>query len=439
MLSLLLSLTLASTPADEVRRALADVVLLAEEERATTRYATLYNVPKGEREVTAAVVGYLLNAVSHSATIVRPAEVEKGPRLLRFDLRWYGLSAEQWEDLIRDEPYFRAAAPAAGEDNGYADGGWIDSEQAATLRQLCHSQGPIVRADWLVSRISVPPAYYDLAGVAETRGQWYADLGVDPRQVVELKANHGANILRSGVTRQVRRVSRWQGTLGGVWQTYDVSGSGPGKDPFRDPTFDGRGFNFEAGEMIAAKSNGLHLFALYDAAGRRQDAVPDRIAKDDSDPLGDGIIVPLLSCVRCHVEDGLRPVQNDQRTLLSRGVDLYAKSPDLAQRLAEFYGGPHLDRDIVRDRQDYAAAVQRACGLTPAELSASLAGVYREYVYELVTPDMAARGVGTAAEELPRLFRASHDPVLLSLAVGLSVQREQWIAAFAETAVLAAE
>ncbi len=433
-------------PAHEVRAALADVVMLAEDERATTRYVTLYNLPAQQRPAAAAALSYLLNAVSHSPTIVRPTAIDDEQRLWRFDLRYYGLSAAQWESLTsRDEPYFHLLAPRR-QAGGAADdeltvsiaGGWIDPEHAATLRTLSGSDAAIVRADWLVAQLSVPPLYYQLADVAETRDEWYANLGVEPRLVVHLGANHGANILRSGVTRQVRRVSRWQGTLGGVWQTYDVSSSGPGKDPFRDPTFDGQGFQFEASEMIAAKANGLHLFALYDAAGRRQDAVPDRIAKDDSDPHGDGIIVPLLSCVRCHIEDGLRPVQNDQRILLSRGVELYAKSPALAQQLAEFYGNPKFDRDLARDRQDYAAAVERACGLSPAELAVSLARVYRNYVYELVAPDVAARELGVAAQQLPALLRAAHDPSLLALAVGLDVQREQWQAAFAEAALLAA-
>lgn len=472
----------ASTPADEVRAAAIDLAGLPAVERPTTRYVTLYNVPATDREATAAAVSYLLNAVSRGPTIVRPA-VAAESNLLRFDLRWYGLSAELWESLVsQGEPYFHIttnvvadagearnrkrllntpiaserqtavtespastvrvpAAPVADSlavSRVYTDGGWIDLELAATVRSLTGSGGALVRADWFVSRVSVPPFYYRLAGVAETRDGWYADLGIDRDKVVELRANHGANVLRSGVTRHVRRVSRWQGPLGGVWQTYDVSASGPGKDPFRDPTFDGRGFQYEASELIAAKANGLHVFALFDAQGRRQDAVPDKIAKDDSDPRGDGIIVPLLSCVRCHVEDGLRPVRNDQRRLLSRGVELYAESPELAQQLAEFYSSPKFDRDLVRDREDYAAAVESATELPPERLAAALAQVYRDYVYELVTPRTAARELGIDINLLPLVLRAADDPVLLALADGLDVQRDQWEASFAQAALLSA-
>ena len=122
---LLLIAACSTTPADEVRAALADVVMLPEGERATTRYLTLYNVPLKERETTAAVVSYLLNAVSRTVTVVRPTEVDEELRLMRFDLCAYGLSTEQWEVLADSgEPYFhltaQGAAPATGVANTQA-------------------------------------------------------------------------------------------------------------------------------------------------------------------------------------------------------------------------------------------------------------------------------------------------------------------------------
>jgi hypothetical protein len=442
MIHCLVLAVLVATPADEVRAALADLRMVAAVDRPTTRYVTLHAAPPEEWDNTTAAVSYVLNAVSRSPAIVRPIPL-CGGRLLRIDLRVYGLPADVWELLVADgEPYFhittKVLPPGAKRKTQtvFTDGGWVDLAAAAELRALSHSTGAIVRADWFVTKVSQPPHYYRFAAVSEDRDGWYRDLGIDPAAIVRLRANRGANIIRSGVTRHVRRVSRWQGPFGGAWQTYDVSESRPGRDPIRAPVPGDANFKPEAGELIAAKANGLHLFGLYDAAGRRQDAVPDIVAKDDSDPHGDGVIRPLLSCVRCHVEDGLRSIRNDQRALLQRGVVLFAESPDLASQLAEFYTNPKFDRDLGRDREDYAAAVERATGLDGPSAAAALAAVVRAYQYNLVTPEQAARELGLPAGALPNITGVSDDPAILALAAGIDVQREQWEASFAQAALL---
>jgi hypothetical protein len=239
-------------------------------------------------------------------------------------------------------------------------------------------------------------------------------------------------LITSGVTRKPRRISRWQGPAGGVWQTYDTFGDDPAKDPLRDPTFAG---GYDASEHIAAKANGLHLFALFDAKGLRQDAVPDRLAKDDTDPHGDGVLVPMLSCVRCHVEDGLRPFVDDQQRLLAGDVKLLAEDKDTADSLAAFYNAARLEKQATRDREDYAAAVAEATGgMTTKQLVAALTETFGAYQNGLVTPERAARELGVERMES---LRASRDPILLALAAGVSVLRQQWEASFAEAALLA--
>ena len=55
-----------------------------------------------------------------------------------------------------------------------------------------------------------------------------------------------------------------------------------------------------------------------------------------------------------------------------------------------------------------------------------------------VTPRQAARELGISAARLRPLLAVSHDPILLALCEGISVQREPWEASFAEAATLAA-
>lgn len=439
----LLTTVIGTTPADEVRAALADLAHVAPAAQATTRYLSLANLPATERERTVVAVDFVLNAVSRGP-LARRVERVAGTSLLRWNLLHYAADeatlAEMlaaYEQLASEDPYWHLRTEVLDPRTKkrrevFTDGGWTDLAAAAQLRAATGSAGALLRADWFIAKVAAPPHYYRLAGVPATKAEFLVSLGLDTQTIERLGADDGANLLRSNITRQVRRIVRRQGPLGGAWETFDVARSTAERDPFRNPF----GFRFDAGEDIAAKPNGMHVYALFDAAGRRADAVPPDIARDDSDPHGDGQVVPLLSCVRCHVEDGLRPFVNDQRRLLEAGVDLLVDDPRRAGRLAQFYGGDRLARHLARDREDYAAAVVKATGVAPREAGAALAAVYRRQVYELVSPAMAAAelGAGQPATALAAL-RGSHDPVLLALATGLSVQRAAWEASFAEAAL----
>src|SRR5262249_16865324 len=162
--------------------------------------------------------------------------------------------------------------------------------------------------------------------------------GLDREVIARLRADAGANLITSAVTNKPRRIVWSQGPLGGIYSTLDVERVDAPRDPLRRPvtvTLSGTiplgpanrastpnspspakqrttdngplttlAFQYDVSEWFALAPNGLWRTALYNSAGRRQDTVPDRVAKDTSDPAGDGIIVPLISCIRCHREAG---------------------------------------------------------------------------------------------------------------------------------------
>jgi hypothetical protein len=431
---------LAAGPASELAAAVYDLARnVAPAQWRTTRYVSFYHVSEQQRAEQRAVLSFVLNSVSRQARLIWPVVVDgTSGSLIRIDLDDLKLPAETWEALVADrEPYWHITTevldPRTGKRTAvYADGGWVNLDAARRLREATTSGGAIVRGDWLIAKATTPPHYYRLAGIGESLAEWQKLVGVDQKAIVALRTNHGANLITSGVTRKPRRISRWQGPAGGVWQTYDTFGDDPAKDPLRDPTFAG---GYDASEHIAAKANGLHLFALFDAKGVRQDAVPDRLAKDDTDPHGDGVLVPMVSCVRCHVEDGLRPFVDDQQRLLAGDVKLLAADKDTAESLAAFYNAARLEKQTARDREDYAAAVVEATGgMTTKQLVAALTEVFGAYLNQLVTPERAARELGVESLES---LRVSRDPILLALTAGISVQRQQWEASFAEAALLA--
>lgn len=441
-----------ANPDGELHAALVDLrTRVAPAEYTTTRYLSNYAIPRERWNETLDVLSFVLNSVSRSAVLVRPEVVPgSGGGLVRVSLAAYGLPADVWEQLASRDPYWhirtRVIDPALAKravkarevvTEVFTDGGWLDLRAAAELRELTLSGGAILRTDDFLHKATTTldgGVYYQLAGVEATELAFLKSLGVDVVTIDRLRADEGANLLHSQVTQKLRRVIRRQGPLGSVWQTYDVNASTAERDPFRNP-FE---VVFDAGEYIVVKKNGLHLFALFNQQGDRQESVPDVIAKDTSDRRGSGIIVPMVSCVRCHIEDGLRPFVNDQRRLLSGRVDLLTARPEDAGRLAAFYH-TNLDKRLSRDRDDYAEAVARcAGGRKSAEVAGLLADAVAAYFDLPVDVDAAARELGVPASQLVNVLAPSHDPVLLALCEGLAVQRQQWEASFAEAALLAA-
>lgn len=439
-----------SGPAEDLVAATHDLeTRVAAELRPHTRYVSFANVPARERAEAAAALSFVLNSVSRADVIARPTVVPASDeRLWRISLADYALPAEVWEFLASHDPYWhlrtQVVPPATTTRNTktkpavqtvVTDGGWLDLTVAARLRELSLSSGALLRGDYFLTKATTTAdagVYYELAGIGADEATFFRELGVDVRAIDRLRADEGANMIRSLVTFKPRRVVRRQGPLGGAWHTYDTAAATPERDPIRNPT----SFVYDAGEHIAAKRNGLHLYALFDAVGKRQASVPDVIAKDTSDPHGSGIVVPMISCVRCHLEDGLRPVANDQRKLARSGIELYAASPSEAQRLASFYLSD-LEKKLTRDREDFAAAVATATGgMKPSAVATALVRCVRLYQDELVDRAAAARELGVDEATFTAAMRSSHDPILLGLAAEIAVGRKQWDASFAEAAVL---
>ena len=423
-------------PAADVAAVIADLKKnVPQNQWSTTRYVSLYNRPEKTLDADVAAFNFVINSVSQSRKVHK---LSRQGRLIRFNLLQFGISTKLWELLIAEnEPYYHITSEVIDPTTGkkktvFTDGGWVGLKNAATLRTMTVSAGAVCRADWCISQLTTEKMYYLFANVPKTLDGFYKSLGADSKTIEILGANRGANMFSSGVTKKVRRLSRWQGPLGGVWNTYDLAEVKASNDFIRNPTFDS---SYDASEQIAAKANGLHIYAIFDGKGNRQDTVPDKIAKDDSDPDGDYILRPLISCVRCHSENGLKSFSNDQKKLIDAGVKVFSKNPNTADVLDAFYNSTKLTRDLARDREDHAEAVKAATGLEFKEVSAALAKIFNDYNYQLVTPQVAAAELGIKAIDP---LKKSNDPVLLGLVVGVNVQRKQFESSFQQAALLAA-
>ena len=356
------------SPASELRAAVVDIEGLPAATRTGVRYLSLYAVPAVRRAEVRRVASYTLNALSRTRAITTPTAVT--PTLLRLSISNYVNDRAEfdawsavWEKLVETDAYWHqrteVLVPEVGGRRSEVrkaftiDGPWLDPINAAKLRAYSSSGGAILQADDFVARSTATPNYYAFAGVPATETEFLKSLGVDPATIDRLRANAGANLVISGVTQKPRRIVWSQGPLGGVYETFDVAAVDAQRDPIRRPlSAGGVNLKYDAGEWFAVAPNGLWRVALYDSAGKLQQSVPDKIAKDTSDPHGDGIVTPMISCIRCHTESGLRPFRDDQTRLFSTGrVDLRSYDPTIVQRAVEFYDEPRLSAaDGLRSR-----------------------------------------------------------------------------------------
>lgn len=443
--ALIAAAAVTTTPAEATRAALADVQTLPAEVQQRTRYVVC------DTDAQRIAVLHCLNSACRNRNIVRPPMV--GP-LMRVDLAElanyreaasYGELHAAWERLATFDPYFhlRTQVAAGGKVSTVTvPGGWTDLSAAEGLAAATGSQGAVLRADFFVGRVAGED-YYRWAGIPETADELLKQIGVDRAVISRLASDTAANLFRSNVTEKPRRIIHCNGPQGPLWITKDVaSEDGYGKDPIRAPVnYEQQQFKHDAEEWFYARANGFWGVVVFDTDGKRQDTVPDAVAKD-SHAL-DGVVRPMISCVRCHEREGgggLQAFRDDQYPLLSgQQAILESYLPVVAQRIGELYQPARLNLAIERGREDNMRAVEAACGCESKEAVAALTDVWTAYVEKPVTLETAAGELGVDVETLVARTVGSNDPIILALRGGTAVNRRPYEASFQELAVRCAK
>ena len=442
MTSIIAALAIAASPSADVQEALADVRTIPSP--ATIRYVTVSHLPEQEQAESRIALNYALNAVSRSRVLV---QVAWSGSLGRIDLASLAGAkslpevTQAWEKLLPAEPYWHLRTevlnPTTGKKETVStDGGWTGLEAVSLLRQATGSTVPLVRGDWLALHLTTTldgGVYYEFAGIPETEAAFFRAHGVDRTTVGALAADTAANLVRSHVTHKSRRITHRQGPLGSVWSTKDTASEDPTRDAIRNPVdYREQKFVYDASEHFAVRANGFWSVAIFDARGNRALAVPQAVASD-SHAL-DGIVQPILSCVRCHTRGGeaaLQSFNDDQFPLLTTTAVLKSYVPEVAQRVAELYDPQRLGVRLDRDRFDHNAAVVRATGVDSRQAVEALAATCARYQEHPVTLQVAARECGVEAEAFVQATQASQDPHVLALRAGGETNRKQWESSFA--------
>jgi hypothetical protein len=350
----------------------------------------------------------------------------------------------------------------------------VGLEQGVLLQGLAQSNAAVTRYDFfLVKALSSIDGglYYRFAGIerdpAEGTAQdaFLKSLGASQQLVEDLRSDQRAAMFRSNVTGKPRRVDVFYGSgvrpgsgAGLITITHDISDNDV--DPRSDPIRNLLNLKDQAREAIAAKPNGLHIFALFDGNGALQDEAPPNIVRDHSvPPPHTGRVQSAISCIRCHGPyDGLQPFKNEVQTMLSGFLDVFGdvsstdQIPDQLDRLAGLYAGD-LEKPIRRGRDDYSDAVFRVTGgLTIPQVSSRVSDIYGDYVYRevgafeacyelgyLVPPTEAVYYLNKLLPPLPQdvVGISPEDPIIGALKAGLKVNRLQWEQVYADAALRA--
>lgn len=387
-------------PAAQVIRAYQDQIFVPKVVRSHTRYLDLANYPLTMRPWAVKVLSGHLQHLSRSATITQPYIVpDTSLSLVRVNLKDYGIDPKVWDKLIeidtvyhsQREEYYDWPDPAKadpklfkviGGDKCYPDekgnyyvakkykrsgqlpATWIGDDAAATavegLERETGSKIPILRANQFFRNSAAQadrvPGYYQFLGVT-SRADW--------EHLIGYKANSGqiirAAVASSGVTNDARAYVRKPAANGPYWLSIDFK-KGIGKQnplaivgqPIEDAG--------EAFEAIGYLPNGFLAFGLFNDKGQLVDSAPDFIAGNGQASRNDYRVHVGVSCIHCHKEGGLRPLDDWFRNLYQDAGQL-RKTHVLRDFRDEYLTPLPLEQDRIR----YTEAVKAATGWEVAE------------------------------------------------------------------------
>lgn len=350
-------------------------------------------------------------------------------------------------------------------------GSHVGLEQGVLLQSLSKSNAAVVRYDFFLAKVLSTMdggMYYQFAGIETNPASGTAQqvflgsMGASEELVRQLRSGQRAAMFRSKVTGKPRRIDAFYGVgvrpgsgTGLITMTHDIFDNDV--NPRNDPVRNLLEFEDRAREVIAIKSNGMQIFALFTASGAIQNFVPSNIARDHTIPTPHtSRLQPAIGCIRCHgPHGGYQPFTNEVKTMLSGLLDVYGDVaserviPDQLDRLAGLYAGD-LSKPIRRGRDDYSDAVFLATGgMSVSEASAGLAQIYSDYVYRDVGAFDACAELGylvpydKAVYYLNQILPPMNadvigirpeDPIIGALKAGLRINRYQWEQVYADAA-----
>lgn len=307
-----------------------------------------------------------INGVSNSDRLVRAKKLGKHGIVVRIDLRDYGLSTHQWDQIVAKYEYGIE----------YFDKTYVAAEER-DIAQNTRTARAWLRADWFLQEIQTTELYYDLQYLPKTLHELELKvLGIDTDKEIASYASDRLIIRRSGVTNWNRVVDRYDLDIyAGVgliqssyWKTFDVENEvhlknffgypfGPASVKYGFAT--SKVFQHDAGEMIFKKRNRLQAYYIANAKGQRLQEAPLTVAVDKANHLPyvgsePNVVLTAVSCNHCHAP-GLNGATDQVRKHVERTAGFsVAEMEGLFQLVKE---QSHFDKKVAEYNKDYQDAV----------------------------------------------------------------------------------
>ncbi len=336
----------------------ADLRRVASNNRQFMRYVLLNHVSNNvllsanQRTMMSQAVAKALNSVHWRSAISLPTPLVDSATVLRIDLRNYDISRNEWESLVANAyPY----------NSQYTSNSGFDE-----IQDLARSQSPVVRADWLAQQILQPQVYSRLIELGDNIEDIEERIGVDAERNIRNGRVMRLGFRDSGVSFSNRMIERHQGRFGPYWKSYDFADDDRGvQNIFQNPLgpeinggvagVDERVFQHDGGEMIFALPNGLHGYALTDAAGNYLDVGPTEIVVDPN--RRDNTVTNSVSCFACHSSGWIRAPDEIRASISNRRNNFSNNARRAVERL--YADEATIKSTFDRDIEAYRVAVEK--------------------------------------------------------------------------------
>lgn len=368
------------------------------------------------------------------------------------------ISASLEQNLNRQLPYPIADGVGRVDLRGL---GWDSNDLIAVLKAekypYSHLENPVhIRADWLIDKLAEAATYETLLAGRDNRPKnredWLKLLQVDVKKATDNKLNFGLIEGRSGVAVQsgasghrYRILENFDaGSVGYAWGTRDFLKIEPGNSPLEKP--DLKGLKHDGEEWIIGVPKSWYPDLIYGIASQGRGAAqvyflsagdgssvveaPAALVEDHSRFRGLSSIRTPGSCINCHVQGLNAPTENALAEWLKAGVELKAKDYEAQIEVERFHFGG-VEKEIERANEDFAAAIEAACGCKPAEAVKAWSAAIDFYRAD-VTLEVAAMEHGCAPDELRNAIAYASEagievpgPVA-ALAHGFTMGRPTW-------------
>ncbi len=337
---------------------LDDLNTLPSDDRASTRY--LVNSHVIDAKATQFVPLFelasqkALNDVNEDTQDIVLAQ-NIGLGVWRFDLNSFGLGEGDWK-AIEDGDRLEIAS---------------QTTKGLIIRALTGTRTPWFHTDNFIDithRNS--KVYYQLIKVPATLDLLLKNIGVnfaqDLRNLQATFVGTASSPIAEQKNRLIVRVDQERTQQAYYWQSFDINSVvAQDKNLFSFPLLNGTGgfklFKSDASEVIYSLPNGMQAYALFNAAGARQDSAPADVVRDVESPLS-AIINDANSCSRCH-SAGLIPMQDQVLQQVLANADQFpGNDVEIARRL--YKGANAVNATFIRDNGIFGQALHKL-GINP--------------------------------------------------------------------------